>query len=43
MGALKLATLFVIMLGALILRERHLKERLLGGIIMIIGAILVAI
>jgi len=39
----KLAALFVIILGAFILHEKRLKERLLGGIIMVIGAILVAV
>lgn len=39
----RLATIFLIMLGAFILKEKRLKERFLGGFIMIIGAILVAI
>ena len=39
----KLATLFVIMLGAFFMHEKRLKERALGGFIMVIGAILVVI
>ncbi|MEK7534510.1 MAG: DMT family transporter [Patescibacteria group bacterium] len=39
----RLSTLFIIILGGVFLREKRIKERLLGGVIMLIGTVLLAL
>lgn len=39
----KLSTLFTVILGALFFKEKHIKERLLGALVMILGTLLLVI
>jgi len=39
----RLSTLFIIILGGVFLKEERIKERLLGGVVMILGTVLIAL
>ena len=39
----RLSTLFIIILGGIFLKEERIKERLLGGAVMVLGTILIAV
>lgn len=39
----RLSTLFIIIIGGVFLKEERIKERLLGGIVMLLGTVLIAL